>query len=84
MEKEICSKRKYTFLVIVEVEEWPCLPHSAQAIKDGIRDGILMYGYDDTWGFKNVVVQDAPIDILNTPTVDIKTGVKESDLDDEF
>jgi hypothetical protein len=85
MDKPTCSKRKYTFLVTVEIENggwpeadgWPYLPKSDQAVKDGVRDGILMYEYGDVWGFKNVSVKDAPIDILNTPMKDIKAGVIE-------
>ena len=87
MDKPTCSKRKYTFKVIVEIEnggwpesdKWPYLPKSDAEVREGVRSGILSYEYGDVWGFKNVKVEEMPTDILNTAMKDVKVGTIEEE-----
>lgn len=81
MNEPTCSKRKYVFKVTVEIDDndgkwgWPYLPKSDNEVKELVHDGIKFIEYGDVWLFKKVTVEEMPMDILNTPTIDIKTGM---------
>jgi len=56
---------------------------SPKELKEAVQHALETYNYtEDIWSFTDVHIKDVPIDILNTPTIDIKAGIEE-DSEDE-